>query len=274
MSALLRIPMLCRCGRLLAAHLAIGVWFAHLAACTQPRNFTGVACEDNDPCASGWYCSLVAGGGVCAPSADNGAACTESRECASNKCDAGTCQRCYWDTDCLSDQYCTRSGNGGIHDICLSLRPVGSECSRAGECGRDGVDLTCVDRRCELVPRLCERDADCEDGSFCLDSGQCVSDCDVLQSLEILFYGGYAIGSWSASAVDYRREPEPRWTQAVSNVEARIVGYSRFSQDAPSYTTGFGAAFQFRRTIITIGDYFEMEFQLRDGSCPRIERLP
>lgn len=123
----------------------------------------GTACAEARDCASGSYCRIDAGRGVCAPSAKNGDACTgEPGACAEREagCVGGRCQvrpfalpkgeACRDFSDCKPGLFCKGARGGAGTGRCTPQAAAGASCA-ALDFGGCSADSTCLGNRCQKL---------------------------------------------------------------------------------------------------------------------------
>lgn len=132
---------------------------------TEPSD--GVCREDSD-CATGEFCSntgLDPRKNSCQVKKSRGTACTDKRQCSSDRCSWGFCadpDECRADSDCSGGAYCGDPVSG--KRSCKTLKSHGQACTNAAQCstGRCSWGF-CADAD------ECRADNDCSNGEFCGD---------------------------------------------------------------------------------------------------------
>jgi len=155
-------------------------------------------CQDDEFCTAG---ILNLARDICKPKKARGVACTNKRQCASDRCSWGVCadaDECRADSDCASDgQYCGDPISG--KRTCKAKLADGRACTSEQQCSskhcskwrpQDGqvsgicympsskavgescrIDLECKAGKCNSAKQcVCQKDADCGSGSWC-DAG-------------------------------------------------------------------------------------------------------
>ena len=160
----------------------------------------GGACKSDSECKADEYCTagvLNLARNICKPKKAKGVACTNKRQCASNRCSGALCadpDECQSDKDCGSGNYCgdpiagkrkckAKLSNGALctkSDQCTAGRCKSGFCSAPASVSMNGscrFNDECKVGKCNAPVGgatkgtcVCKKDSDCGKGKWC-DAG-------------------------------------------------------------------------------------------------------
>jgi len=125
-------------------------------------------CKEDSDCANSEYCArkgLDVRKNICKTKLSHGKACTDKRQCSTNRCSWGFCadaDECQSSSDCLSGQYCGDPISG--KQSCKTLKSRGQTCTKASQCSTNRCSWGfCADAH------ECRSNSDCGSNQYCGD---------------------------------------------------------------------------------------------------------